>query len=103
MRRKFEYEIPFGVLNFSNSSKIKSVIEKPKFNHMINAGVYALNPQVLKFIPKNTYFDITELVEILNKNNKTCNIFEIDDYWQDIGIPEVYNKLKGLSKILISN
>ena len=44
-----------GVAEFDNDSKIISFIEKPKENettsHWVNAGVYYLNPRLLKYIP----------------------------------------------------
>ena len=42
------------------AAELKKITEKPKLNYFVNAGLYLINPKVLKLIPKNKYFDITD-------------------------------------------
>lgn len=48
-----------GVAEFDSSGKILNFIEKPlpgkTDSHWVNAGVYLLNPEILKFIPNGFY------------------------------------------------
>ena len=67
---------------------------KPIYNYFVNSGIYALSPETIKMIPKNEYFDLPDIYKILKDKKRKCNMLEIDDYWQDIGAPEIYNKIK---------
>lgn len=92
--RKFKYQIPFGVIKSDMNSKIIDIDEKPIYNYFVNSGIYALSPETIKMIPKNKYFDLPDIYKILKDKKRQCNMLEIDDYWQDIGVPEIYNKIK---------
>ena len=83
--------IPYGVLNTKDKT-INSLIEKPSYNYYSNAGIYLINNEILKYIPKNKKFDSTELMEILIRNKKKVSHFPIRGYWLDIGNAENYAK-----------
>ncbi len=83
--------IPYGILD-TTDKKINSLIEKPSFTYYSNAGIYLLNKDVLKFIPKNRKFDSTELMEKLIEENKKVSHFPIRGYWLDIGNAQNYAK-----------
>ena len=51
--------------------KITSISEKPIENFHINAGVYILNPKVLKFKCLKKYCDMTDLINYALKY-KNC-------------------------------
>ncbi len=81
-----EYIIPYGTCRVNHDGSLLKIIEKPQLDFLINSGLYVLSPSVLKFIPKNKFFDITHLIEILLKNDKKVGVFPIDDEaWIDIG------------------
>lgn len=90
--RKQYYNIPYGVINIENN-KIKSIEEKPEIEYLINAGVYCVNPDLMEFIPKDTYFEITDLINFCIKQGYKVGSFEIIDYWMDIGKIEDYNRV----------
>jgi dTDP-glucose pyrophosphorylase len=87
---KYEIKIPYGVILSDVDNKIISIKEKPiqKFN--INAGIYVLNPSVLKYIPKDTFFDMPTLFEKLNELNLNTGIYNLETSWLDIGEPSDY-------------
>lgn len=89
--RKYEIQVPYGVLN-TQEKEIVSLMEKPVYEYFINAGMYILNPDVIEYIPENQYYDITELIDNLIKNNRKIGNFPITDYWMDIGRIEDYYK-----------
>ena len=45
------------------------------------------------FIPKNKFFDLPELFQILIEKNFIVKSFCVSDYWNDIGNPVVYKDL----------
>jgi len=51
-----------------------------------------LNPEVLKYIPKNEFYNMTTLFEKLIDKDKNIISFPVDGYWLDIGRFEEYKK-----------
>ena len=85
--------IQYGVLDLDASSQLKSVTEKPKYTHVINAGIYILSKNVLDFIPKGDEFNMDQLINTLLDNNKKITSYVIEDGWFDIGQFDEYRKL----------
>ncbi|MDH6256025.1 nucleotidyltransferase family protein [Aurantimicrobium minutum] len=85
--RHYENQIPFGVLRI-NDGEIQQIIEKPVETHLVNAGIYVFDPEILQFVPKETLFDMPDLLEILIKESKKVVPFPVHEYWLDVGNPE---------------
>ncbi|MFD0696251.1 nucleotidyltransferase family protein [Paenibacillus sp. GCM10027628] len=89
--RDYEFQVPYGVINI-NEHRIKSIVEKPIQRYYVNAGIYVLNPEVLKRIPKETFYDMPTLYEQLVHSNEESVVFPIREYWLDIGRMDDYNR-----------
>jgi dTDP-glucose pyrophosphorylase len=89
--REYEYQVPYGVIEIENSS-IASIVEKPIKKFFVNAGIYVLSPNIFEFIPKNEFFDMPTLFNILIEKHKKVLSFPIHEYWLDIGRIEEYKK-----------
>ena len=84
--RDYEFQVPYGVVH-TQGATISSIVEKPTQQFYVNAGVYVLNPEVLSFIPEDTFFDMPQLFQnLIERGKKTCS-FPIKEYWMDIGQP----------------
>lgn len=90
--RKYDYNIPYGVVNIDEKLKITSIKEKPEYSYFVNAGIYLINPNILDYIPKKQFFDMPSLFEILIKNDIICDSYTIKEYWLDIGRLSDYEK-----------
>ncbi len=77
-------QIPYGVVNHQNGN-LRSLNEKPKHKFFINAGIYVIQPEVLNLINGNSYVDMTDIINILKQLNKKLSVYEIKNYWCDIG------------------
>lgn len=87
------YKIPFGIVEFEDGGKVTDIIEKPEYTFTINAGVYVLNKECLRFIPEKTYFDMTTLISTLVKNKKMVVTYPVNENdYIDIGQWEEYKK-----------
>lgn len=84
------YTIQFGVVEFDESNNIVNLKEKPQQQFYINAGIYVLNPEAVNHIPKNGFFDMPSLFEILKNNNLKTSAYQMNDYWLDIGLKDDY-------------
>jgi dTDP-glucose pyrophosphorylase len=80
----YQINIPYAVLELNND-RITSFSEKPTYTYYSNGGIYLLNKQLLKRIPKNVFYNATDLMEDLIKSNFTVNHYPLLNYWLDIG------------------
>ena len=81
--REYEYKIPYGVVEISKTKAI-NIVEKPSKKCFVNAGIYVLNPLAIKKIPKDTFFNITDLMELYFEKGEVYS-YPIHEYWTDIG------------------
>lgn len=79
-----KFSCSYGVAKL-NGIRVKNIEEKPVINLNLIAGVYVLSPLVLKFLKKESYLDMTDLIQMLLKKNKKVIGFPIYENWQDIG------------------
>ena len=87
------YKIPYGVCEINSDKFLEKIKEKPKFNFFANTGMYVLNPKVIKMIPNNKNFDMTDLIEKVKKNNLNIGVYPIpENAWIDIGQWPEYQK-----------
>lgn len=87
----YQVNIPYAVLE-TNKGQVKSFKEKPTYTYYSNGGIYLLKKEMLKYIPKNTFFNATDLMEeLINKNFKVIS-FPFVGYWLDVGKHEDFEK-----------
>ncbi len=89
--RPYQLAVPYGVVSI-NDNYITSIIEKPKYDFLVNAGIYVLSADICKLIKKDEYLDMPDFIRYCNKNGKAINPFLLHEYWIDIGHPEDYQK-----------
>ena len=89
--REYSYEVPFGVITYSGE-RVINFEEKPYKTEYVNAGIYAVNKLELKYLPYNSYYDITDLITDAILKNRKVNIFPVTSYWRDIGRIDDYKK-----------
>lgn len=88
----YSVNIPYAVLETDGNHKVKSLKEKPRYNYFSNAGIYILKKDLLKMIPEETFFDITDLMDKALAMNLNLVTYPINGYWLDIGRYEDYNR-----------
>lgn len=89
--RQYEMEVPYGVVDCDGPNVVR-LSEKPRHRFLVNAGVYLLDPGVQKFIPRRTFFNMTDLIDRLLEEGRKVVSFPILEYWLDIGQPLDYRK-----------
>lgn len=88
----YQVDVPYAVLEVNGDNQVKSLKEKPRYTYFSNAGIYLLKKEVLKMIPQDTFFDITDLMDKILEMNLKLVTYPINGYWLDIGKPEDYKK-----------
>ncbi len=85
--RLYEWQHPFGVVQ-TNGLDIVGFEEKPVNRTHINAGIYALSPQVLSQVKLNTPLDMPSLFEQLHYEGHRTVAFPMHEPWLDVGRPD---------------
>lgn len=89
--REHKLYSPYGVIEV-NGIEFKSIVEKPSFSQLVNAGIYVVNPEILKLINPNQYLDMPDLIYLSQNKDKSIIVYPVHEYWIDIGKPESLNR-----------
>jgi len=87
----YHVNIPYAVLE-TNMGCVINFKEKPTYTYYSNGGIYLLKKTFLRFLPKNTYFNATDLMDELIKKKYKVVSYPLIGYWLDIGSPQDYEK-----------
>jgi NDP-sugar pyrophosphorylase family protein len=87
--RPHTIRIPFGVVE-AEGSNIRAIHEKPTTTHLVNAGIYLLDPSVYPHLPPSGPFEMTDLIRLLIEAGRRVVGFPIREYWRDIGRHDEY-------------
>ena len=87
----YNVSIPFAVLE-THMGDVKSFKEKPTYTYFSNGGVYLLKKEMLNYLPKNDFYNATDLMEELIRNNHKVISVPFNGYWLDIGRHDDYEK-----------
>lgn len=80
------FTVPYGVCEIKNGGVLKSIHEKPEYNFLVNTGMYVLDLSVLKDIPKDQFYNATDLIIDYIKKKKKIGVYPIsENSWVDIG------------------
>ncbi|AWN40544.1 sugar phosphate nucleotidyltransferase [Methylobacterium durans] len=78
-------KLDYGVLDGAPNTWIESFREKPSLTHSVSMGVYCLNPDVIRHVPREMPFGFDDLVlRLLAHQAHVCS-FRHDGFWLDIG------------------
>lgn len=87
--------IPFGVVQ-NKGSYVTGLVEKPSQRFLCNAGIYALSPSALDYMPPAGPFNMTDLIDRSLAAGKSVAVFPVHEYWSDIGTPADLDKARSL-------
>ena len=85
-------DLAYGVVQVRDGV-ITDIEEKPSFHHLVNAGLYVLEPFALKLIPHDRAFNMTDLFRGLFEKGEMTRAFALYEDWVDIGQHEQYELL----------
>ena len=92
--REYNLQIPYGVVQ-KEGNRLTGMDEKPVHRFFVNSGIYVFEPNVLDFIPAETYFDMTHLFDKIIEDSGEAVIFQIREYWMDIGHKKDFEDANG--------
>ncbi|MEQ8523513.1 nucleotidyltransferase family protein [Gracilimonas sp.] len=87
----YKVDVPYAVLETSNGH-VMNFKEKPTYTYYSNGGIYLMKREVTEGIPKNSFYNTTDLMERLIAEGKKVLSYPLSGYWLDIGKPEDFEK-----------
>jgi NDP-sugar pyrophosphorylase family protein len=88
-------KIDYGVLELGvngRANRVLSYLEKPEMTSAVSMGIYAVEPEALKYIPESGYFDFPDLVTALLEAGEPVGAYPFDGLWFDIGRHDDYER-----------
>ncbi len=85
--REHSVSIPYGVVEV-NGVDLASFNEKPTYSHLVNAGVYVINPSLLPLLSSSAATDMPSFLQIAQDTGYRVAVCPIHEYWIDVGNPE---------------
>lgn len=77
-------KIPFAILN-TKGLEVQGLTEKPEISNSINAGIYLINPNILKFLKKKKKIDMPDLIRLALLKKRRVYTFPLHESWEDVG------------------
>ncbi len=83
--------VEYGIVGLDSKGRVTRFIEQPSpeevFSNLINAGIYAIEADVLDMIPEGARFDFSRDLFPLLRDEGTLYGSELEGIWIDIGRP----------------
>ncbi|MCV0367158.1 MAG: nucleotidyltransferase family protein [Nitrosopumilus sp.] len=89
---EYKTNLPYGVIETTKNGKVLSWNEKPEIKANVNMGCYVMEPEILKFIPKNKPFGMDDVIKKAMDRKKSVNSFLTKNGFTDIGNKTSYKK-----------
>ena len=77
-------DVPYGVLRVAQHHLL-SIEEKPERRDLCSAGIYVLEPDVLRLLEPDTPLDMPDLIDGVLAEGLSVQVFPIMEKWFDIG------------------
>lgn len=87
--------VPYGVIKTAENGAVVRMEEKPKLSYLVNTGMYVLNPSVIEYIPDNTFFHMTDLIDKLIASGKQVGMYPVsEESFLDMGEFEEMHRME---------
>jgi mannose-1-phosphate guanylyltransferase/phosphomannomutase len=95
--KSVENPLEFGIVVTDEDGRVERFFEKPSwgqvFSDTINTGIYVLEPEVLRHVPKEGPYDFSkQLFPLLLEMGRPIYGHVCEGYWQDIGNLDQYRQ-----------
>ena len=73
------YKVPYGVCEIENGGSLVKLTEKPEYDFLVNAGMYIINPEMIKYIPENIFYNLTDLIDKVKNNGGKVGVYPVSE------------------------
>ncbi|MGW7259924.1 sugar phosphate nucleotidyltransferase [Streptomyces sp. NPDC054834] len=82
-----DFQIQHGVVEVDEHNRVVHLTEKPRLRHLVNCGIYVLNPVILNHLPHGEPCDMPALLETARAVGRSVVAHVFEGEWRDIGTP----------------
>lgn len=80
------YEVPYGVVNFTEGGELSSFEEKPSLSFFTNTGYYILEPDVFQYVADNEKIGMPDILLRMKEDKQKIGVYPIgENAWMDMG------------------
>jgi dTDP-glucose pyrophosphorylase len=87
----YQVNIPYAVLE-TEEGRVLNFKEKPTYTYYSNGGIYLVKKSVFQYLPKEEFFNATDLIDVLIRQGKKVYSYPLMGYWLDIGNPSDFKR-----------
>ena len=87
----YKVDVPYAIMEV-DGEKVTSFKEKPTYTFYSNAWIYLIKRKLIELIPKNDFYNATDLMERIISDGFHLVYYPILGYWLDIGQHDDYKK-----------
>lgn len=88
------HTVPFGCVTV-DGHRVVELQEKPRLAKLINAGIYVLDPSILRYVPRNEESTMPGLLAAAMDRSEEVSAFELSEDWIDVGQREQLQQARG--------
>lgn len=86
-------KIPYGVIDMVGGT-LKGLKEKPEFEFLVNAGIYAIEPSILQRIEDGKYSEMPSILDEARMDGLRVGVYPVSGHMIDVGHWEEYEKAR---------
>ena len=83
--REHALTIPYGVTEICGDRRSNGWSRSRPIRHLVNAGIYACNPEIIDLVPRDRASTMINVVQLLIDRGTRPSVFPIHEYWVDVG------------------
>jgi len=88
-----QHTIPYGVCELNGDGELRRIVEKPRYDVVVNTGMYVVSPGALGRLEKDRKCDMTELIDDLLSSGGRVGVYPVpESAWLDVGQWEEFRK-----------
>ncbi|MBN4054475.1 nucleotidyltransferase family protein [Nitrospira defluvii] len=96
--RKEEDLSPFGIIEIDRNNRVQNILDKIPWDgkdkrQLMFTGLHIIEPKVLDYIPRDTFYSITDAYIDMLQNGEKLYGYINDHYWNDLGHLDRYNQV----------
>jgi NDP-sugar pyrophosphorylase family protein len=84
--------VPYGVLRTAEHHLLH-IDEKPTTRQLVSGGIYVLSPDVLRYVPGDQAFKMTDLIDCALRDGLGVSVFPVLERWSDIGSKDEFERV----------
>ena len=92
--RELGIQVPYGVARIEGNT-LTGIEEKPTHTFFVNAGIYVIQPHVLREIPRGAHYDMPQLFDAVIARKGRAVVFPVCEYWMDVGQVHDFHRANG--------